>query len=77
MTIGCQRSFNPIETKFSAQNFSRTLTIFGEGDDSEDCPKTGENLPRKRKKQNHIDIMFSMITFQPEQQLVSHNGEKL
>ena len=77
VTIGCQCSFTSTETKFSAPNFSRTLTIFGEGDDSQDCPKTGENLSRKKKKQDHIDIMCSMITFQQEQQLVSHNGEKL
>ena len=44
VTIGCQCSFTSTETKFCAQNFSRALTIFGEGDDSEDCPKTGENL---------------------------------
>ena len=48
--MGCECSFPSIETKFRAQNFSRTLTIFGEGDDSEDCPKTGENLSRKKKK---------------------------
>lgn len=70
VTIRCQCSFTSTELFQTTYYFWWRWQFWGL---SQDWRKS----VKEEKKQVHIDIMCAMITFQPEQQLVSHNRKKL